>query len=225
MFVDANTSTQHKAQNLNNNAALLIESGKLDEALLLLKQTLDYVKEHGDQQECRSSALDECIATSQEESCETISMGSSAVNTKGNSYNYIYKRPIRVNCDEQSIGGNMQSIITFNIALAHHLKALRGAPSTNSKQLIRTLSLYELAHQMQRFYTDGRSFYFEMIILGNIGHIHNVLNNKQKCNWCLRQLMLIEAMVNGLNQDKVSDLSMDQQLNASYQRSTVLTSR
>ena len=105
---------------------------------------------------------------------------------------YIYRRPIRVSCEGHAMGSTLYLIVTFNLALAHHLHAINSIYTTmdmvgnsnindtndtttnnmknsnakrrSSKFVNRTLVLYELTYKWQ----------LKLLCIGN----NNNKNNK-----------------------------------------------
>ncbi len=74
--------------------------------------------------------------------------GGSDVNSGG----YVYRRPIRIRCEGHAMGSTLYLIVTFNLALAHHLQTVRTYTSNKeglAKAVNRTLVLYELTYKWQ----------------------------------------------------------------------------
>lgn len=69
-----------------------------------------------------------------------------------NSGGYIYRRPIRIRCEGHAMGSTLYLIVTFNLALAHHLQTVRMYANNlegRAKEVNRTLVLYELTYKWQ----------------------------------------------------------------------------
>ena len=65
---------------------------------------------------------------------------------------YIYRRPIRVSCEGHAMGSTLYLIVTFNLALAHHLQTVSSYTDNaegRAKDVHRTLVLYELTYKWQ----------------------------------------------------------------------------
>lgn len=65
---------------------------------------------------------------------------------------YIYRRPIRISREGHAMGMTLYLIITFNLALAHHLKTISCSMDNKdgrSRNVNRTLVLYELTYKWQ----------------------------------------------------------------------------
>ena len=128
---------------------------------------------------------------------------------------FVYHRPLLVNkhCIDEShfTGITLSLIILFNLALAHHLKAIATiASNTNSssnslKVLQQALQLYELAYQFHVDYVQQQmsssgalsgeynrsidALRFTMIVSNNLGEIHRVAGNSAKHEMCLQHLL------------------------------------
>eukprot|EP00534_Pseudo-nitzschia_fraudulenta_P005869 CAMPEP_0201179438 /NCGR_PEP_ID=MMETSP0851-20130426/113346_1 /ASSEMBLY_ACC=CAM_ASM_000631 /TAXON_ID=183588 /ORGANISM="Pseudo-nitzschia fraudulenta, Strain WWA7" /LENGTH=343 /DNA_ID=CAMNT_0047463421 /DNA_START=55 /DNA_END=1086 /DNA_ORIENTATION=- len=122
---------------------------------------------------------------------------------------FVYSRPLRVNqksIDEHHyMGSTLSVIILFNIALAHHLKAIELLPvladhSDRLAILQQPLKLYELAYQLQVDRTEGQrsnvcneenlvNLRFMMLVTNNISDIHRIAGNAKKYKMCLEHLL------------------------------------
>jgi len=138
------------AQKLNNSAALCIEIGHYDRAILSLTKALRLSREQSDESmlcscRCKDCSLDGCIAYS--ESSPPVSKFSQQAtdSIKNNGcegcHGYVYRRPIRVPpqpiLENHNMGRTLFLMITFNLGLAHHLSAMvtsRTNPSTSSEE-------------------------------------------------------------------------------------------
>jgi hypothetical protein len=167
------------AQRLNTSAALCIEIGHYDRAISSLVKALrihdNYVKEDTLLRIHQVPVLDGSIAYSEhisatEELTQQIAMNSSSSSSSSTENHnsllsddkmygcgYIYRRPIRISIQEgQNMGPALFLIITFNLALAHHLSltAVNGSSSNTADTSIsrntmikKTLQLYELSNK------------------------------------------------------------------------------
>ena len=231
------------AQQLNNHAANFMEVGKLDEAIdalaLLLESLRDFEAEPAGDETSRVYCLDECIKQPLETGHTTPIASILRLNRHRNDppdrkrprgFNFIdralpcidiHYRPIRVITGGQSMGGNFHAIVTYNPALAFHLRASfmtttiakyevstqRQLQRLQQLELRRALALYELAYEIQRDQnTRGPasmvqtnadeskgSVYFQSILLNNVGHIHLLMNNPVNYKRCVEKSISIEA--------------------------------
>ena len=100
----------------------------------------------------------------------------------------IYKRPIRVVRESHTMGSSLFLIITFNLALTHHLEvaASKNHKSHNSKSAKKTLLFYELSSTYETRLTKGSSNYwdslssirFNTILNNNLNHLLKILPDK-----------------------------------------------
>lgn len=135
------------AQKLNNSAALCIEIGHYDRAIISLTKALRLSREQSDESilcscRCKDCSLDGCIAYS-ESSPPVSKISQQAIDSIKNHccegcHACIYRRPIRVPpqpiLDKHNMGRTLFLMITFNLGLAHHLSAMvtpRTNPSTS----------------------------------------------------------------------------------------------
>ena len=124
------------AQKLNNSAALCIEIGQYDRAVLSLTKALRLSREQTDESmictcRCRDCSLDGCIAYSE------CNPPVSKISQQGSSgcCSFVYRRPIRVPpqpiLESHNMGRSLFLVITFNLGLAHHLSAMVTSQMTN----------------------------------------------------------------------------------------------
>ena len=144
-----------------------------------------------------------------EQECRHVARGNGS-----NSGGYIYRRPIRIKREGHAMGSTLYLIVTFNLALAHHLQLVSRYANKNversSKEVNRTLVLYELSYKWQlkllnnssskRFTTRGvplspppstavTSIRFNMMIRNNLSEIHRLVGNHAKHKRCLEHLL------------------------------------
>ena len=151
------------AQKLNNSAALCIEIGQYDRAISSLAKALRLSREHSHERmmggcNCHQCSLGCCIAFS--ENIPPVLDNTSTPSCKGIGCDYVYQRPIRIPpqpiVENHNMGTTLFLIITFNLAMAHHLSAIVSSNTTNTSntdeihtsgnKIKKTLQLYELAH-------------------------------------------------------------------------------
>jgi len=177
--VDRAASAHAYAQKINNISAMLIEIGNYEKAIASLGKALKLSEVHMTDQLLDRSActtdcsLDGCITHSEQDSNLIEVLDISNNNKKRNANNRkrdangnnneknehtLYRKPIRIPKqiirEGQNMGNTLFLIITFNLALAHHLKALKKTSSSSVSSLLNsTVQLYELAnnwHQDQQ---------------------------------------------------------------------------
>jgi tetratricopeptide (TPR) repeat protein len=125
------------AQKLNNSAALCIEIGQYDRAILSLTKALRLSREQSDESllvtcSCQDCSLDGCIAYSESTRCPVVNANA---NVRCSSA-YVYQRPIQIpplpTLENHNMGRRLFFIVTFNLALAHHLGAMAANSSTTN---------------------------------------------------------------------------------------------
>lgn len=195
------------AQKLNNRAAHCIEIGQFDVAVNSLVKALKISQEPRDDLTstgtesytcpCQYCSLDYCMTHSQQIPCQATQSITNDLDCKSDSVSgggYIYRRPIRVAPQSIEEGHSMAVvlplILTFNLALAHHLNAIESQCVDRSK-LQRVLKLYELAYRWQIEEEDvqAESLRFTMVIANNLGEIHRLVSNREKHQKCLEHLL------------------------------------
>lgn len=136
-------------------------------------------------------------------------------NDNDNGGGYIYRRPIRVCCEGHAMGSTLYLIVTFNLALAHHLQTVSSYADNvegRAKDVNRTLVLYELTYKWQLKLLCARdkskeastrnegasqppsctavtSIRFNMMIRNNLSQIHRLVGNHSKHKRCLEHLL------------------------------------
>lgn len=133
---------------------------------------------------------------------------------ESNSGGYIYRRPIRIRRQGHAMGSTLYLIVTFNLALAHHLQIASNYAIKNfgktSKEVNRTLVLYELSYKWQLKLLNNisskrsatrkvllspppstavTSIRFNMMIRNNLSEIHRLVGNHAKHKRCLEHLL------------------------------------
>lgn len=139
--------------------------------------------------------------------------------TKGrDEESFIYHRPLLVSKESidgcHYIGTTLSFIVLFNIALAHHLKAIEilpflSDPNETVAALQQPLKLYELAYQLYFQSQENKqsqgtpqkpadknsndhnvvNLRFMMLITNNISQIHKLAGNDKKYYQCLEHLL------------------------------------
>lgn len=155
------------AQKLNNISAMSIEIGNYDKAISSLGKALKLIEVHTTDQlldrstacTCTNCSLDGCIAHTEQDSNLIEDFDINNRKRRNDNNKNLYQKPIRISKQAIREGHNMGStlflIITFNLALAHHLKLLKkmktsSSSSSSSSLLNTTVKLYELASNWQQ---------------------------------------------------------------------------
>ena len=106
---------------------------------------------------------------------------------------YIYDKPIQVpphvTHEGHFMGFTLQIIITFNLALAYHKKAMNENDGKTQRNLFRkTLQLYELSYEW-KMREAVPSLRFVIAVANNIGEVHRVAGNYSKYIMCLQHVL------------------------------------
>lgn len=129
---------------------------------------------------------------------------------KNEEHGFIYSRPLRVNqrsIDEgHYMGVTLPIIALFNIAIAHHLKAVTLSKTAHGaliswETMQQASKLYQLAYELQTKHAtqqqnDGDynwndtlvSLRFMMLVTNNLGEIHRLAGNTAKRDMCSQHL-------------------------------------
>eukprot|EP00934_Nitzschia_sp_Nitz4_P007509 Nitzschia sp. Nitz4//scaffold83_size84149//4940//5680//NITZ4_005161-RA/size84149-processed-gene-0.49-mRNA-1//-1//CDS//3329558908//7499//frame0 len=190
----------HLTNRLNDQGAVLIQTGEYDQAIEVLVKALKIWEKVAPVEtcQCTNCSLDDCIMSSRQEvspSCACISGSKctpygfdSLVDPSDAEERFIYRTPIFScrQCTEHSPGGTLTLIIILNLAMAHHLSAMQS--SNCRRRLQKALQLYELAHQLIQE-DDFASPRATLIIANNVGEIHRVVQNHKKHAMCMHILL------------------------------------
>jgi hypothetical protein len=191
------------AQKLNEHAAFCIEIGCYDRAISTLVQALQLSEQtnHTRVCQCHSCSLESCMAFSQqtpEGICVTPKKNDQKLlltDHDSSEEGFIHRKPIRVTPKSMQEGHRMglvfPVIVTFNLALAHHLSAVDQRNMIRAP-LQKVLQLYELAYRWQMEEHDSvqlSSLRFTMIIANNLGEIHRAVKNHSKHQKCMQHLL------------------------------------
>jgi len=152
------------AQKLNNSAALCIEIGHYDRAILSLTKALRLSRKHSDGSlmggcSCHQCSLDGCIAYS--EITPPVANVSTTIG-RDMGCGYVYQRPIQIPplpiLENHNMGRTLFLIVTFNLAMAYHLSAMATTSCTEAcedhtsklrrsgNKIKKALQLYEVSH-------------------------------------------------------------------------------
>lgn len=182
------------AQRLNNSAAGCIEAGKFDLAIRNLTKAMQISQEGNESStcSCQKCSLQSCMAFSMQygridSQRKQDHQDTSMTDDTG----FIYSQPLRIppHSLNHPMGASFSLLVTFNLALAHHLSAIQEVDEEYRRRTItKSLKLYELAYKCQTE-KGVNSLTFAMIMANNVGEIHRVSKNQQKHEKCLQNLL------------------------------------
>jgi tetratricopeptide (TPR) repeat protein len=208
------------AQKLNNRGALCIEAGRYERAIVTLVKALRLSERVAGDETCccRCCSLDECMTMNQSvpprrsltrqdsdlffcgdcagsRKMPRRSQEETSLSEEVECGGYIHRKPIHVSphCIKEGhfMGGTLSLIVIFNLALAHHLAAVRN--NMCRRRLQKAAKLYKLAYEAhlmeQEPMQQVNSLHFTMIIANNLGEIHRTVKNRSKHMMCLQLLL------------------------------------
>merc|ERR1712032_779867 len=191
-------SAHEYAQKLNNISAMYMEVGKYDKAIESLGKALKLSEIHTTDQlldrseacTCCDCSLEGCIAHS-EQGLNLIEVFDTSINNNKNESRKgvmdideecatLYRKPIRIPkrsiCEGHNMGSTLFLIITFNLALAHHLKALK---KTSDSLLISSIvQFYELANNWQNLQSNYETDDYEDDTINSMEEDDEAANSK-----------------------------------------------
>jgi hypothetical protein len=185
----------HPAQ-MNNDAVYLIENGKYDEAVVTLGASLKKVKliMSGDTRILNLQQYEDGDL-----SCDFSPMGTSFLRTYGKpgaEVSSIFQECVVVRrfLPSSQLDKKCELVsyaILYNLALVHHLKAVKESSSGRAQTLLltRAMSLYEHAHHILINQDVDVSLMHTMAIASNLGHVHHMLGDEQKARLCFQHLL------------------------------------
>ena len=200
----AQTHIQGLALQQNNRGAFCIATRRYGDAISCLSLALQNTKQlltTTDKEERRDESL--ALVLLDQLMCQDpgqIQMMTSADSSTSSDPDFVYRHPISIptsdfhdllplECDCKII---ISVSIIFNLALAHHLRAIEEVTSpSNQQELSRAMRLYELAYKLQAHGDTGAgiSTLYIMSTLNNLGQIHKALNESDTACKCFENLL------------------------------------
>jgi hypothetical protein len=159
---------------LNNRAVSMMKTGKYQEAISMLSITIGSFKH-----------MVEEIDTTQYYS-EDSKRNSSRLSSKGRKP-FMYNQGI---CILSSFDSNdIAQALVFNLALTHHLLSQKS--QRKHSLLKKALALYERSFeiQMKKPVLISNNMYFALVLMNNIGLIHNELNDRDSASKWFHELL------------------------------------
>lgn len=204
-------------QTLNQKGVYCIDTGRYDRAISFLIRAMEVSKQDQRQPACNCEhcSLEACIeyshslvqepsemAVDEEDHCDFVQQFCSH-DKNDDDEGYLYRIPIVTKPESMghSMGTIMPKIVTFNLALAHHLKAIE-ENKNNFKIAVR---LYQLVYQTELKEKSKASFFFALVAANNLADVHGRLNNARKQQQCLQfvlsAIMLMGYDINSRNRE------------------------
>lgn len=200
MASSSTTSPSSLVQTLNQKGVYCITTGRCNRAISFFVRAMEVSKQdqHHAPCNCEHCSLESCIeyshslvqepsesALDEEDSCDFVQQFCNREDSKNDkNEGYLYRIPIVTTPQSMghSMGSIMPKILTFNLALAHHLKALE-EKQNNFKIAAR---LYQLVYQTELKEKSKASFFFALVAANNLADIHSRLSNIEKQEQCLK---------------------------------------
>jgi tetratricopeptide (TPR) repeat protein len=188
-----------KAFQMNNKGANHIENGCYDNALGTLGDALSMVSSYLEQHNNHDNKDDNLVGEDFERAnierdeaekpavvCEGSPLQKEAVRQDANDVLddstddiFVYRRPFRVTSLRTKDDFSALSVVlVFNLALAHHLKAI--ADDNNTRRLRVALQLYKLGFSMKHQSNRRRGIMNSLAVANNCGHIYKQLQRTKK---------------------------------------------
>lgn len=215
------------AKKLNNRAVFCIQAGHYNRAVNNLVKALKLTEQRADDEigcTCRHCSLEACVSYSQKRgqifddlsTASKFNSDKSLNQDESSSSGYVHRQPILITSqaiqEDHTMGLTLPLIITFNLALVHHLSAI-SEEVLNRRKLGKVLQLYELAYRWQMESEEDEQvecIRFTLIISNNLGEIHRVVSNRIKYERCLQHVLsTLMFMVDCRIIDSESRLDMD----------------
>jgi tetratricopeptide (TPR) repeat protein len=181
---------------LNNQGLEYLERRLYEDAIFVLTQALSILAKGALGVEFKTAMKDYCydiLESSNSDYCfvemQVQCLDSEDVPT------YVFTSPIMIPeessiqiADSRSMSSavKISVILTFNLALAHHFKAIE---SNSMDAFVRALRLYELVHQIQMQEDMELCVLHSLALANNLGHVHLALNNTHRSKQCFEHLL------------------------------------
>jgi tetratricopeptide (TPR) repeat protein len=195
---------------MNNYGAKYMEKRQYDKAISAfckaLKLAAKHIADDGEEGCCSEDAgLKWCLAH-QKRPTVSIFYSSEDLEENWDSDLFVHAQPIFIaehTARRMMTHSCMTSIVMFNLALAHHMKALastsRGGAqrSQNQQELFKARKVYQLCHIMLRdmHIEDAGVHFMIMLLVNNVGQINIVLKAHEEARRCFEQLLSLQMLL------------------------------
>jgi hypothetical protein len=189
------TETAHEAeyfvQYLNNEGCLEIETNQYERAERYLYRAVEFFESLTDRgyqrKQCSCRSCRQLFCLDKDETKKSIHPQSSEGDY------FLHREPIKIKdtCLGHATGDTLYLILSMNLALVHHLRAL---DIDNSKaqmaQFRRAFGFYQTAMgEITKTPQDPGYLQVVMGIANNLGEIHRVTGNESKWTMCMEHLL------------------------------------
>ena len=201
------SQTLHQSLELNNEGARLICKGQYDRAISTFSKALSSVKQMVTDENSIAGNRDQDTAMldstseycSETVSCMEAEFSSSPEEAAScedeSSHCFIFRKPLVMTlldadkCGDRTTVAKLSAIMIFNMALSHHLSALKH--HKNAKQLHAALILYEHAYVLLQNEQVDVCVLYNLALSNNLGQVLKEMKHQPEARQCFEQLLSI----------------------------------
>jgi hypothetical protein len=201
---------------MNNYGAKYMEKRQYDKAISAFCKALkaaakhsvpDHIDDHGTECCSENAGLEWCL---KHQKRQDISLSYSSEdpfeNNNCDSDLFVHTQPIFIAEHTTKVMSHscITSIVMFNLALAHHIKAITASTSRGGVQqsrsqqdLCKARKVYGLCHIMLRDepMMDTGVLFMIMLIVNNVGQINILLKANEEARRCYKQLLSLQMLL------------------------------
>jgi hypothetical protein len=208
---------------MNNYGAKYMEKRQYDKAISAfckaLKSASNHIKDNGEEG-CSSEdpGLKWCLRHQKRQAVSLLYSSADPEETWDSDL-FVHNQPIFIaeHTARMMSHSCITSIIMFNLALVHHMKALvstsrEGCPrSRNKHDLVKAIKLYHVCHVNLRDepIVDTGVLFMIMLIFNNVGQINIMLKAHEEANLCFEQLLSLQMLLLDDGEDATAWVNLD----------------
>jgi tetratricopeptide (TPR) repeat protein len=193
----------HRSLELNNEGARLICKGQYDKALPTFLEAMSTVKQivvdentiagNRDEDTVMDSTSEYCAGTVSCMEAESSTSPEEAASCEDeSSHCFVFRKPLVMSLDTDECAGHravakLSVIMMFNMALSHHLSALKH--HNNASQLRAALMLYEHAYQLLQNEQVEICVFYNLALSNNLGQVLKAMKRQPEARQCFEQLL------------------------------------
>mmetsp|Transcript_32875 Transcript_32875/g.79549 ORF Transcript_32875/g.79549 Transcript_32875/m.79549 type:complete len:240 (-) Transcript_32875:58-777(-) len=201
------------AQSYNNKAASCISDGRNEHAIRYLAKAFQLTSHPAVGMGCRQNnfgghSLQACLRYSRSSFSSQDLKRQLSSEKMESSEGFIHRVPLRISSHsiDVPLGSLFSFILTYNMALAHHLSAMEEKKENQRRRkLQKALKLYELSYRWH-VQEEMNCLAFSMIIANNLSEIHRVAKNERKRQMCLQNLLSTMMYVHMVDYGEVGEM-------------------
>jgi hypothetical protein len=203
---------------MNNYGAKYMEKRQYDKAITAFCKALksaakhivpEHTKDNGEECCSEDPGLKWCLKHQKRQAVSPFSYSSEDFDddNKCDSDLFVHAQPIFIAEHTTRVMSHscITSIVMFNLALAHHIKALASTTSrgggqqsrSHQQDLFKARKVYQLCHIMLRDepIMDTGVLFMIMLIVNNVGQINIVLKADEEARRCFEQLLSLQMLL------------------------------